>query len=99
MVVNRAYDRLGVRIHGREGVDDRHPGTVAVVQGVADPGLGQPQTPRSRGGPEGVQALEVDLGPRSRPTKWTREAASWPCCGTDPPPRAARLCGRVKNAF
>ena len=49
LLVDRAYDRLGIRIHGREGVDDRHPGAVAALQGVADPGLGQPQKPRSRG--------------------------------------------------
>ena len=31
LVVDRADGRLGLGIHGREGVDDRHPGAVAVV--------------------------------------------------------------------
>ena len=31
LVVDRADGRLGLWIHGREGVDDLHPGAVAVV--------------------------------------------------------------------
>ena len=50
LVVDGAHGRLGLGIHGRKSVDDRHPGAVAVVQRVADPGLGQSDLPRSRGG-------------------------------------------------
>ena len=50
LVVDRADGRLGLGIHGREGVDDRHPGAFAVVQRVADAGLRQAERPRSRGG-------------------------------------------------
>ena len=38
------------RIHGREGVDNRHSGTVAVMNGVADAGLRHAEQPRSTGG-------------------------------------------------
>ena len=50
LVVDGSNDPLGRLIHGREGVDDRHDRAVAVVQRVADPGLGQAQQERARGG-------------------------------------------------
>ena len=84
LVVDGSNDSLGRRIHGREGVDDRHARTVAVVQRVTDPGLGQVQQERARGGFKShrrhsstsrerdlilaAQSLEVDLDTRSRPS-------------------------------
>ena len=50
LVVDRADGRFGLRIHGREGVDNSHPGAVAVVQRVADAGLRQAERPWSHGG-------------------------------------------------
>ena len=41
LVVDRADGRLSLGIHGREGVDDRHPDAVVVMQRVADAGLCQ----------------------------------------------------------
>ena len=59
LVVDRAYDRLGIGIHGREGGDDRHPGAVAVVQGVADPGSSLDGLARASG-PEKVGSSPAD---------------------------------------
>ena len=38
-VVDRADGRIGLRVHGREDIDNRHHGAIAVVQRVADAGL------------------------------------------------------------
>ena len=110
MVVNRAYDRLGIRIHGREGVDDRHPGCRCRRAGcrrswpgsAAEASVSRwargPRRGQIRADPRRSGSRSRPGGTRSKPTKWTREAATWPCCGTDPPSRAACHRGRVKNA-
>ena len=50
LVVDRADGRHGLRVHGREGVDDRYSGAIAVVQRVADAGLRQAERRWSRDG-------------------------------------------------
>ena len=108
LVVDGSNDSLGRRIHGREGVDDRHARTVAVVQRVTDPGLGQVQQERARGGFKShrrhsstsrerdlilaAQSLEVDLDTRSRPSCIALAMTS---AWSRSPPPAERAVGRV----
>ena len=90
LVVDRAYDRFGIRIHGREGVDDRHPGAVAVVQGVAalEQALALTSMGRARAAcraPRGPSSPRDDRHPR-------RSGGSGPVAGAriraeDPAPR------------
>ena len=72
LVVDRADGRLGLGIHGREGVDNRHPGAVSVVQRVADAGLRQAERSWSR---DGFRAHAADSSTsaaeeRSGPNRW-----------------------------
>ena len=93
LVVDGSNDPLGRRIHGREGVDDRHDRAVAVVQRVADPGLGQAQQERARGG----------FKSHRRHSSTSREAGSWPLRALkstwNPHETAAHQCQRRAAAL